>query len=943
MTRLERRRIIRNTVLGSLLTLLVIAADLGGSLRALERWFYDRRARVCQLFMRPPTDRLVHLDIDDDSLDEIGGWPWERATLAAIIDEVNAAGARVIGVDVIVQDPKPDDAALARAIVRRGNVVLPMSFKIEPEATESTAYLKAHGALLGDLELSPEAVAARLRDAGISVGAEFNDVFMLASREATRVRIEGELDGRDGPVDVDELVAALTPVAHAQWARTQAVREVERQAPVVEASLALRRFARPGGDGLPPLIAGFEVQPPSPVLAAAAARSGFANFLPFDDGVVRSVPLFIEHRHTLYPQFGLAVACAALGVRADEIVIAPDHIEVPDPQAGGGAVRIVPVRTIVRDDDGGGVSGMFFDIPWIGTSDWKTMYDFPRHAAVAQHVPVTHVWAARSMSEYVERNNRATDEVLQILLDRMGISRKTWAAYDGRRPDPRIPGSRVPIASQVVWLLNTDKTTARWLQLARSGVPDEKIAPPELPYVQAVRDLLQLSEGNRRLAADLGAQRRYLRRSFAGKTVLIGWAGTGMTDSRPSSLHAECPGVVMHGAIVSAILTGELWRHAPRWLTALVTAGIGLLATAAVALLSPWRATLAAAGLVVAYALVNGLVLFDYGDYLLGVAGPVTAAASVWGACTLTRYVTELTERARITRRFRSYVDPALVEYVLEHPERERLAGERREMTVCFSDLKDFTPLTERLREGVVPVLNRYMEMMVPLIRRRGGYVSKFLGDGIMFFYGAPVETRDHAARAVNTALEMSRMMAEFNDFMRGRGLEPTKTRIGISTAALVVGDAGSLAGPDAARASDYTVVGDAVNLAARLESANKQTGTTILATARTMEQARETFLFRPVGRFRVVGRTECEMTYEPLAPLADATPAQRELAERTRAVVDAFTAGDFARCLAAIDELERLCPCEHDLCALYRTECARYATIPPPAGFCGEIVLESK
>lgn len=126
-------------------------------------------------------------------------------------------------------------------------------------------------------------------------------------------------------------------------------------------------------------------------------------------------------------------------------------------------------------------------------------------------------------------------------------------------------------------------------------------------------------------------------------------------------------------------------------------------------------------------------------------------------------------QRKHVTRRFESYVDPALVKYVIENPQTEHIAGEVRELTVVFTDLEGFTALTERLREDAVSLLNEYLRLMVPLIRSHNGYRNKFLGDGMMFFYGAPEQNPDHAIHAVATVLKMQETMVTFNALIAER------------------------------------------------------------------------------------------------------------------------------------------------------------------------------
>jgi len=363
---------------------------------------------------------------------------------------------------------------------------------------------------------------------------------------------------------------------------------------------------------------------------------------------------------------------------------------------------------------------------------------------------------------------------------------------------------------------------------------------------------------------------------------------------------------------------------------------VGVLATAGVLLFSPVAAFLFALLLALAYMALNGILLFDYGNTIVGAAGPMTSIAVVWSAATLARFITERRERARITGRFRSYVDPALVSYVIEHPDQARLDGQVREMTVVFTDLAGFTTLSERLREKTVAILNEYMGLMVPVITRRGGFVNKFLGDGIMFFFGAPEPNADHAANAILTALDMQRVLAGFNDELTRRGLPTVTMRVGMNTGTMIVGDAGG------AERSDYTVLGDAVNLAARLESANKAVGTRMMVTQRTVDLAGASrFLFRPVGRLQVVGKSEGIMTYEPLCETAQADDRQRQLVEHSRAIVDRFLIGDFGVCLDHVAQYEATLG-KDKFSTLYRELCETYIATPP-SDFSGAIVLTEK
>jgi adenylate cyclase len=351
--------------------------------------------------------------------------------------------------------------------------------------------------------------------------------------------------------------------------------------------------------------------------------------------------------------------------------------------------------------------------------------------------------------------------------------------------------------------------------------------------------------------------------------------------------------------------------------------------------MEPWKALSLTALLLFAYLGLNGATLFDWGNWIVDVSGPVMAGAAVWSGLTLTRFIGEAKEKSRITKRFGSYADPNLVRYVIEHPEMDVFDGQVRELTVVFTDLAGFTTLTERLREKAVPILSDYMSRMVPVIQERRGLVNKFLGDGIMFFYGAPMPNPEHAADAVSTVLAMTGALEKFNQELIAKGNPTVSMRAGISTGPMVVGDAGS-----AAR-SDYTVLGDAVNLGARLESANKAVGTKIMLSGRTAELIGERFLIRPIGKLRVAGKTEGVMTFEPLAPIGEATDEHRKLASLSRDVVEHYQAAKFSECLAAVQALETAFG-ESKLTQLYR-ELATEFLATQPSDFDGVITLKEK
>ncbi len=391
---------------------------------------------------------------------------------------------------------------------------------------------------------------------------------------------------------------------------------------------------------------------------------------------------------------------------------------------------------------------------------------------------------------------------------------------------------------------------------------------------------------------------------------------------------------------INGILSRDLWRAAPWWITVLITLFIGLLVTLTVAWFPPKQAMICTVGLVAAYFVINGIVLFDWGNLIVGVAAPLTTGFAVWSMLTLVRYISETAQRRRITNRFRSYVDPQLVNYVMEHIDTDRLDGQIKTMTVVFTDLAGFTTISEKLRERTVPLLNEYMSLMLPIIRENNGLWNKFLGDGIMFFFNAPQDNPHHARDAVRTVLEMQKALVGFNKHLAANELPHVGMRAGISTGPMIVGDAGST---DAKHgASDYTVLGDEVNLGARLESANKYLGSKTLLNQAAAEMCGDEFLLRPMGNICVVGKTEGVHCFDAICRISDATEEQKRFAELSTQIVKAFRESDFAQCMRWADQLKKSFG-PSKFADLYLSLAQLYQSEPPGEKFNGQIVLSEK
>jgi adenylate cyclase len=355
------------------------------------------------------------------------------------------------------------------------------------------------------------------------------------------------------------------------------------------------------------------------------------------------------------------------------------------------------------------------------------------------------------------------------------------------------------------------------------------------------------------------------------------------------------PGVELQATQVDNLLAGDGLRSAPgHWTPVLLLLLVPLVLLAGWRLHTGWAVVLMA-GLIGAMALASWL-LFAYARLWWPPLVPIASTAGLTGATALVIYATVRRRALQTRAMFAQYVPPAVVARLVAEPGLMRLGGEVREVTIMFTDLANFTTLSEQLSaEQTVELLTGYFDAMTPIIHASGGTVDKFIGDAVMAFWGAPLDDAQHAEHAVRAALDMQQAMEALVADLRARGLPPLQMRIGLHTGRVVVGNVGSQ------QRFSYTVIGDAVNLAARLEGANKAFGTGILLSEATARQLPEWLPLRVLDEVIVKGRAEPVRVFTLCADSA--------VCALSVAALDAFQAGDAAAAAAHIDQLLQRCP----------------------------------
>jgi len=359
---------------------------------------------------------------------------------------------------------------------------------------------------------------------------------------------------------------------------------------------------------------------------------------------------------------------------------------------------------------------------------------------------------------------------------------------------------------------------------------------------------------------------------FRDKVVFVGTTASGLLDTFESPFgHGKMPGIQIHAAVADDILSNRFIRPASERVRVVsVVAGALAVGTAA-ALLPAWWATLAAFA-VMALMAWWATFLFTNGVWF-NLTQPVLASWFALLGGVGYQYFFVDREKRRVKRLFGRYVSKDVYAVLMANPGLARLGGQRREMSVLFSDIRGFTTVTERGQpDEIVGMLNEYFSSMVDLVFKHGGTLDKFVGDMVMALYGAPLDDPDHADHAVQTALamitELGRLNARWKEEGRISGLD---IGIGINTGPMIAGNIGSEA------IMSYTVIGDAVNLGSRLESLNKEFGTRIIISDATRQRLKGNYEFRPLGDVVVKGKTHPVAIFEVVGLAATASGMNRE------------------------------------------------------------------
>ena len=478
------------------------------------------------------------------------------------------------------------------------------------------------------------------------------------------------------------------------------------------------------------------------------------------------------------------------------------------------------------------------------------------------------------------------------------------------------------------------------IRVAAYGIESIQLGPVSIPTDEMGRMFINFRGGPHTFphysVADIMAGRTPAD-AFRDRIVFVGSTAIGVYDLRVTPFSAVFPGLEVHANVADNILR-QTFLFRPGWAALFDLAAILLMGMVTGLVLPRLRVFFSVSligVLFVGYLLISQAFFVRQGIWLNAVY-PLLTMVIVYTAVTLYRYIIEEREKRKIRGAFSFYVTPSVVNEMLKNPEKLKLGGDKKELSVLFSDIRGFTTLAEEMEpETLVNLLNEYLTDVTNVVFEFDGLLDKYIGDAVMAVFGAPLEQTDHPMRACRTALKMLERLSKMQQKWEAEGTPRLDIGIGINTGPMVVGNMGS------ERRFDYTVMGDSVNLASRLEGINKEYGTRVVISEFTHERVKGDFFCRELDAVRVKGKVRPVKIFELVALRSDKDP-RIDIIEPFAQALSHYREQEWDRAEEKFNEVLSKIP-EDVVARLYLQRIANLREQPPGPGWDGVFTMKRK
>lgn len=696
-----------------------------------------------------------------------------------------------------------------------------------------------------------------------------------------------------------------------------------------------------------------DIEPPIPKLVNASRGTGFAMTAADIDGSVRHYPVILVYDGKIWPSLALMMFLEYIGVDFKDVEIIPgkEIILPPGKLPDGTDVHVkIPINDkglMMVNWAGDYWHEQFFHIPhyaliqnnraWqkarashivkkIFAEKTETIYDFELFLAVLEQYNVEpteimlEVFGLLSLCTQLEElinegYEAAEDEGINIFYQELLLNHKIAALLRENH--------EITFLEMVEKLGNISEDEVRkGYYILKEIIEKEGLKPEHYPLY------FFEPEVDGKIITD---------EDFKGKFLIYGLTAAGTWDLNPMPFNRRYPMVGLHANIFNTILTQNFLRELPLWINIFVLICFGLLMGILVPRFKPFRGAVLMLVILGGF-LVTAQYLFQGRGLWIEVFGPVLVILIGYTSITVYNFFSEEKEKKMIRGMFSRYVTKSVVDELIKNPDMVKLGGEKKVLTVFFSDVAGFTSVSEKLTpEELVSLLNEYLTAMTEIIQKYEGMIDKYEGDAIMAVFGTPIMYEDHATRACYVSLEMQEELVKLRSKWKEEGRPELQVRIGLNTGPMVAGNMG------AASRLDYTVMGDSVNLGARLEGANKQYNTLIMISEFTYEVVKNDIEARFLDSIRVKGKNLPVKVYELLGRKDNGIP---ESMENMRTLyeqgIEKYLAREWDTGLEFLNKALAIKP-DDGPSNVYVKRCLAFKENPPPDDWDGVFTMESK
>jgi adenylate cyclase len=675
-----------------------------------------------------------------------------------------------------------------------------------------------------------------------------------------------------------------------------------------------------------------EIKPTILPILRGGKGAGFTEVVVDKDGVQRSISLLVKYRDAFLPQVAFSPLLDWLG--NPKVEVYPDHLVLRGARIPGDGNGSAPTDIHIPFNEEG-----YFLINWL-------------------HKPFSQSFKQISYSAFIdyEKYQKELRNALEIM------NANGYLAFYRGRLDPLAALARADGLKQDILYheadpgLMSDYTAIREQVFNETG---EFLSTADKEFIQQLDDALaaekdpagrkELEDYKKGVASDFEQTRiiydnfmkvRGLIREAIGESFcLIGLTSTATTDIGVTPFDEKYMNVGTHASTVNTILTQSFLDNLPWWYSAILalvlSVGSGYLLYI---LKKPLLSIIVGAGVVIAIILLLG-AFFIITSVYLNVLTPTIAVFFTFIVLTFLNFLETAREKTYIRSAFSRYLSTDVINELILDPSKLNLGGEEKRLTAMFTDVKGFSSISEQLTPSdLVKLLNSYLTEMSDIVLELHGTIDKYEGDAIICFFGAPIAYEDHAHRACRAAVHMKKAEQQLNARLSKDNLSPGPllTRIGINTGEMVVGNMGT------ANKMDYTIMGNSVNLASRLEGVNKIYGTWTIMSENTHNECGTECITRKLDRVRVVNIKQPVRLYELIDEKGEADPKLREALDIFHAALELFEKREWDAAQKRFKETDRLLPGDGPS-AFFSKRCAQYKRKGPEKDWDGVFNLTTK